>query len=232
MGALMRAIRLGPHRLWSRRANGRRACAPPSASCSSRALPWWWRGGPSSASSITTGIAPSSARNIRPRWARRGRRFFRKSGRWSARSSSASPRRSLCARRLAAPARSQRLPGELLVHRSHTVPFATKPAASAACWRWLPRRPGASRASGASRRFASWRVAPPTRRRPNRRVSMPHASLEANPIDVPFALIYLLDRDGTVARRVSRRRAFDDAHPANRRGERRRLGSPRRSMAL
>ena len=39
-------------------------------------------------------------------------------------------------------------------------------------------------------------------------------ALEANPTDVPFALIYLLDRDGAVARRVCAV-GIDDAHPAN-----------------
>ena len=39
-------------------------------------------------------------------------------------------------------------------------------------------------------------------------------AFDANPVDVPFALIFLLSRDGAVAHRVSAA-GIDDAHPAN-----------------
>ena len=65
--------------------------------------------------------------------------------------------------------------------RCRTARSATKPAAWAACSRWWRRRPAASRASGGWRRCASWRVARPTRRRPNRRASTPAHVFDANP---------------------------------------------------
>ena len=64
-----------------------------------------------------------------------------------------------------------------------------------------------AKASGGWPRCASSRVARPTRRRPREVCERAAACLRANPIDVPFALIYLLDAGGERARLVALRPA-------------------------
>ena len=154
MGALMRSTD------WSQPSSvrwptGRRACAPRSASCSNRALRWSWRGARSSVSSTTIATGPllgtkhpaalgAPGAEIFPEvWSVVGPEFER-----------VRRRRSLCGRRLAAPARSQRLPGELLVHAVCTA-HPGRDGGVGGCWRWLRKRPGASKASVGSRRCAS-----------------------------------------------------------------------------
>ena len=181
---------------------GRKAFEPRSASCSSPVSPWWSRGARSSVSSTTTGIDRSWARNIR-RSERRGATFFPKCGPSSGLNSSAS----VAARRLRSTTGTCRSSGTAIRKtagsRSRTARFVTKAAASEVCLPSSQKRRAASTASDGSPRCGTWR-------NPRRRVTSDidactsaAAILERNPIDVPFAMFYLTDAGGAVARLVS-----------------------------
>ena len=134
----------------------------------------------------------------------RAARSFPKSGRSSAPSSSGcgaarrSPSTTGCCRSIETA--TWRTAGS----RCRTARSATKRAASAACWPSWRRPPAAWKASGGSRRCAIWRGARPMPTTPEHACRNAGEVFDANPIDVPFALIYLLEADGAVARLVSR----------------------------